>query len=629
MSGGKAQFGIFATTFLRITRPVVYGHVRAREASSVCASPVRLRTDRATNPAPRRHLGRVIRPRRQVVAVVSLYLMCLWVLVAPASALDPQKRITQYMYNAWTSREGSTANGGYAITQTADGFLWFVSGDLMTFDGVRFVPWNGPPNYGSISTSDSGFGQIMNAFGARAGALWVSGIGGIVRLDGRAVTSHFELPGLRSLQSMSEAPDGSLWIVRGDNRISDAPLCHVMERSVKCFGKADGVPISPIHSILADGKGGFWLGGQTALVHWRNGVSETYPIGALKSNGGRVGITSLALGSDGSVWVGIQSAGHGRGLGRLRNGSFQPFVTSGFDGSALNVQSMVFDRDSNLWVGTVGQGLFRINGDVVDHFGRAEGLSSDVVTAVFEDREGALWAVSTGSINRFRDPRVTSFSVLEGLGNLPSGVLATRDGTIWVACRGSLHRIGKNGAISSIRPRDGLPGNQVASMLEDHAGNLWVGVDDGLYLLKNGRFRRVPEPNDKPLGLVVGIAEDVDGNIWAECLSSPPKLVRIRDLQVREELPASRVPTGSTLAAGPRGGIWLGTLKGDLALLRNGVAEVFPLNAKGDPSIRQIAANGDGAPSLGGFDASLSVYISCWFRTVDAYLAPGFGRCPG
>ena len=36
-------------------------------------------------------------------------------------------------------------------------------------------------------------------------------------------------------------------------------------------------------SVLADGNGGFWLGGQTALVHWHGGVSETYPIEGLKS----------------------------------------------------------------------------------------------------------------------------------------------------------------------------------------------------------------------------------------------------------------------------------------------------------------------------------------------------------
>jgi len=72
------------------------------------------------------------------------------------------------------------------------------------------------------------------------------------------------------------------------------------------------------------------------------------------------------------------------------------------------------------------------------------------------------------------------------------GVLAGRDGGIWVASTGSLDRIEKNGTISFIHARDGLPGSQVTSMLVDRAGDMWVGVDDGLYLFKDGRFRRCP-----------------------------------------------------------------------------------------------------------------------------------------
>jgi signal transduction histidine kinase/streptogramin lyase len=282
-------------------------------------------------------------------------------------------------------------------------------------------------------------------------------------------------------------------------------------------------------------------------------------------------------------------------------------MAPGFDGSKLRVQSMIFDRDGNLWVGTEGQGIFRIQGNLVDHYGRAEGLSSDTVPAVFEDREGILWAATPDGIDNFRDPRVTSFSTSEGLGDRPMGVLAGRDGTIWVASTGSLDRIEKNGTISSIRTGHGLPGSQVASMLEDSAGNMWVGVDDGLYLFKDGRFRRLPEPNHKPLGLVVGMAEDSEGNLWAECAGNPGKLVRIRDFQVREEFPASQVPTGRTLAPDPQGGIWIGTLKGDLALFRHGVLKTFPLNAKGDPFIRQIVANADGSMLAGSADGLVGV----------------------
>ena len=538
-------------------------------------------------------------PSATIVVTLGSCLTCVLLLAGTVHALDPNKRVTQYIHTSWRARDATSA---YGIAQTSDGFLWFTSGDMMTFDGLRFTSWDGPPNGGSI-TKGAGFGQIVQVFGDHGGGLWVFGLRGIVHLKGRVVTSQFDLEGIRTLQNISEDDDGSIWVVRGNNSISDLPLCHVTDRAVKCFGKTDGIPISPVNSLLADGKGGFWLGGQTGLVHWHDGVSETYPIEALKSNVGHPGIAGLARGPDGSLWVGILASGPGRGLGRLINGAFQPFVTSSFDGSKLTVHSTTFDGDGNLWVGTSGMGIFRIHGSMVDHFGRTEGLSSDTVNAVFVDREGILWAATPDGIDKFRDPPVASFSSVEGLGNdLPDGVLASRDGTIWIANLGSLDHIEKNGTVSSFRTRDGLPGNRVASMLEDRAGSLWVGADDGLYILKNRRFHRLPEPDHQPLGLVVGMAEDIDGNIWAECASKPPKLVRIRDFQVREEFPESQVPSGRTLAPDPQGGIWIGTLKGDLALFRHGVLETFPLNTKGDPFIHQIIPNADGSVLAGSAD---------------------------
>ena len=535
------------------------------------------------------------------IVVLGSHLLCIFLLAGVAHALDSNKRISQYVHTSWRLQDGS-GEAAYGITQTSDGFLWFTAGDMRTFDGVRFTPWDGPPNGGSI-TKGGPFGQIVKVFGDHAGGLWVFGLHGIVHLKGRVVTSQLELQGVGSLQNVTEGNEGSIWVVRSNNSVSDLPLCHVTDRAVKCFGRTDGIPISPINSLLADGNGAFWLGGQTTLVHWSEGVSKTYPIEALKSNIGQTGIAGLALGPDGSLWVGILAPGPGRGLGRLINGVFQPFVTPSFDGSKLAVHNMTFDRDGNLWVGTHGMGIFRIHGNVVDHFGRTEGLSSDTVNAVFVDREGILWAATTEGIDKFRDPPIASFSSLEGLGNeLPNGVLASRDGTIWVANLGSLDHIEKNGTISSIRTQDGLPGNRVASMLEDHAGNMWVGVDDGLYLFKNGQFRRIPEPNHQSLGLVVGLEEDIDGDIWAECSSNPPKLVHIRDFQVREEFPASQVPSGRTLASDPQGGIWIGTLKGDLALLRHGIVGTMSLNTKGDPFIHQIVANRDGTVLAGSAD---------------------------
>jgi signal transduction histidine kinase/ligand-binding sensor domain-containing protein len=513
-------------------------------------------------------------------------------------ALDPNKRLTQYSHTSWRIQDGSAPAGIEAIAQTSDGYLWFSSDSqgVYRFDGVRFLPW-------TLASNGKTINKIVSVYGDHAGGLWALGEREIAHLKGGVVTSHFDLDGLQQFQQISEDPDGSLWIVRGRTAVSDAPLCRITDRAVKCFGKSDGVPISPADSLLADGKGGFWLGGQTALVHWHDGVLEMYRIEALKSNAGQNGIASMAHGPDGSLWVGIQAEGHGLGLGQLKEGAVKPFVTPTFDGSKVVVSAMIFDHDGNLWVGTAGKGIFRIHGNVVDHYQQTDGLSGDGVLALFEDREGIVWTVTSNGIDSFRDPSVTTFSAREGLRtDAAAGVLASRDGTIWVANAGSLDQI-KDGTVSSIRTGSGLPGHQVTSLLEDRAGNMWVGVDDGLYRFKSGHFRRLPEPNHQSLGMVVGMTEDNDGNIWAECLSNPRKLVRIRDFRVREEFPASQIPPGHSLASDPHGGIWIATKKGDIALFQNGVFETkFPLNPGGDPSNRQIMSKADGSVIAGSED---------------------------
>jgi signal transduction histidine kinase/ligand-binding sensor domain-containing protein len=527
----------------------------------------------------------------------------LFFLSVSVHALDPGKRLTQYMHMSWKMQDGSAPSGMWSIAQTSDGFLWLTSsaGDLFRFDGVHFVPWDFPSERRPSR-------QMTDVLGDHSGGLWVVRLRDVVYQKGNVVVSRPELAGASDFQGMSEDPDGSLWVALYSSP-RGLSFCHIKEQVLKCFGKADGVPLSSIDAVLADGKGGVWLGGSTALVHWHNGVTETYPIPALKSNVGQSGIGSLALGPDGTVWIGILAEGPGLGLGRLVQGAVKPFVEPALDGSKVEVNGMIFDRDGNLWVATVGKGVFRIRGNVVDHYGYTDGLSGDTVRGVFEDREGIVWAVTTNGIDSFRDPRIVTFSASEGLSkDSAEGVLVRRDDTIWIAGDGSLDSIEKNGTIHSIRAGNGLPGHQVTCMLEDRAGNLWVGVDDDLYVYKDHRFLRLTETNHQPLGLVLGLVEDTDGNIWAECKTDSRKLVRIRDFKVSRIFNASQIPPGHTLAPDPKGGIWIGTVDGDIALIRHGVVSTrFPVVRVGDRVIRQITTQDDGSV-LAGSEEGLVVW---------------------
>jgi signal transduction histidine kinase/ligand-binding sensor domain-containing protein len=475
-----------------------------------------------------------------------------------------------------------------SVTQSSDGFLWFtsLSQNMYRYDGVQLVPW-------TLSVGRKPIDRIMSVFADRRGGLWAIDEHEIVHLKGGAIISHFPLRWQMRTEYISEDPDGSLWVMQAGNDV-DKPICNVTDSAVRCFGKADGISMASGESVLADGKGGFWLGGQRALVHWHGGTSESYPIQALRSNIAD-GILALAVEPDGSLWVGIGAPGPGAGLGRLEKGVFKSFATPTFDGSKLAVSSMTHDREGSLWVGTEDNGLFRVRGNVVEHYGRAEGLSSDSVWGLLEDREGILWVTTTNGIDSFRDPAITTFSAVQGLAlDDVVGVLASRDGTVWVANADVLEHIGKDGAVSSIRGGKGLPRDQVSSMLEDRGGNLWVGVYDGLFVLRDGQFHRISEPDHQPFGLITAIAEDTDGNVWAACFGKTRKLVRISDFQVRQVLSALQLPSGR-ISSDPHGGIWIGTHNRKLVLFRDSVQQKFDLDSEADLPTNDIIAQADGS----------------------------------
>jgi ligand-binding sensor domain-containing protein len=95
------------------------------------------------------------------------------------------------------------------------------------------------------------------------------------------------------------------------------------------------------------------------------------------------------------------------------------------------------DRDGNVWMGTFGQGLLRLRHGRVERFTRRDGLSSDMINALSEDREGDLWVGTARGIDRFRDPRFVHLSSLDGLsGDLVTAVYAARQGGAWVGTYG-------------------------------------------------------------------------------------------------------------------------------------------------------------------------------------------------
>src|SRR5258708_17186045 len=153
------------------------------------------------------------------------------------------------------------------------------------------------------------------------------------------------------------------------------------------------------------------------VSRWRTTSAETYVPAGLNPAEIFNGVLALASSPDGSLWGGLVHGGKGGGIQQLAQGAWKPFVAPEFDGSTLKVTALLLDRDSSLWVGTLNQGIYRIQGNRVDHFRGSDGLSGDAgsVNGLLQDREGNIWSVTSKSIDKIHYIRVGSFSTRQGL----------------------------------------------------------------------------------------------------------------------------------------------------------------------------------------------------------------------
>jgi len=509
-------------------------------------------------------------------------------LTISAAALDPDRQISQYAHTAWRIQDGFFTGTPQAITQTKDGYLWIgTEGGLVRFDGVRFVPWTAPDGKQLPSS------RIHSLLGANDGSLWIGTTRGLANWDEVDLHNVSQSPAF--IETIVQDSKGAIWITRSQVRDDTGPLCEVTGNTLRCHGSSDGIPFAYAQPLYSDASDHLWVGSSLGLCRWKSGSdTKTYIDSALSKFQGLAGVGAIAGGDDASLLVGMKRSGKGLGLQRLlQDGTWKDYVVAGMDSTAVEVSALLTDRNGGIWVGTGNRGIYRIYGGRADHFDSADGLSSNSVQGMYEDREGDLWVATSRGIDRFHETSVISFSIREGLtAEDADSVLATRDGTIFIGNTQALNVL-REGKLSAIGTKNGLPGRLITSLFEDHAGRLWVGVDDTLTAYEHGQFHGVSKPDGKPIGVVVALTEDSDHNIWA--VTTQPALFRIRDLRVLEEIPPPRIPRVASIAADPKGGIWLGLSSGDLARYQQGKLEILSSSRSRKQPIRNLLVDGEDA----------------------------------
>src|SRR5262249_48634151 len=152
------------------------------------------------------------------IVAASIITLQLMTLVSTGFGLDPQKKITQYTHDVWTSETGLPASSVYAIKQTRDGYLWLGTEEgLLRFDGVKFTVFD-KNNTEAIKDN-----IIRTLYEGRDGSLWIGfNGGGVVQLKNGKFTAYTVKEGLSGnyVRAICEDREGSLWISTRDNGLN-------------------------------------------------------------------------------------------------------------------------------------------------------------------------------------------------------------------------------------------------------------------------------------------------------------------------------------------------------------------------------------------------------------------------
>lgn len=356
---------------------------------------------------------------------------------------------------------------------------------------------------------------------------------------------------------------------------TDAGLVRVEAKGPSGYEAKIVLSLPPVQGLCAEGDRGLWLATDAGVCFFDHATGQARPVGkpqqtafVAKDRRGRL-LTGNLRGIE--VWDD-------------RRGDFLPLLKDDSKGGwfkASRPQAILEDRNQTFWIATFSDGLYHYNPyrqrfRIFRHEeDNPHSLSDNFTIALLEDSQGALWIGTDADLNRL-DPLTGRFSTFA---TKPTGmvraVFEDREGTLWAGIPTGVIQQKKGAPPRNLTynpaQRD-CPGRAVKAIFQDHAGVLWFGGGNGL-------FRRqapadVFEPVELPglqadTNMIYHITEDHQYNLW---VSTSNGLLRVgknrRDFRLFTHDPARPQSLCdnniSSVAVGRDGQTWVASYDGGL-----------------------------------------------------------------
>lgn len=459
-------------------------------------------------------------------------------------------------------------------TSISDNFITALSSDNQ---GKLWVgTLSGLNVYNSITNSFKRFNytctnfsctKIYCLFKDNKGLLWIGTERGLAIFDAQKeeflqVNSKFRgLSDLvqKSVLCITQDKKGNYWIGTTNGLIK----YNSSDYTIKNYNAEmhNGLSNNIILSFHEDSSGNMWIGTLEGLNKF-NAKDETFSyqyfkehskflvstnkssaleginIYSIVNNYGGNTIRCIKETTDGMFWIGTDME---LVIYNPINGKYINYKKDLINPNGINdhfIRSMFIDQSQNLWIGTLGNGLNKVNlkPKKFKHYQKKINnqfsLSENYVRSICEDESGNIWiGVLVGGLNKFVVKSDSFYHYTKTAEMSPKSI---NDNNVWSLCYDKYTKglwIGTNNGLDYLDIKtsvfkhyvhqendpNSIGDNTIRNVFIDSKGNLWLGTENGLskFNRKNQSFKNYTTQNSGLSNSTVWkVVEDKNGNIW-------------------------------------------------------------------------------------------------------------------
>jgi ligand-binding sensor domain-containing protein/serine phosphatase RsbU (regulator of sigma subunit) len=480
-----------------------------------------------------------------------------------------------YFFDIYGVQQGLAQSKVYTIIQDRDDYVWLgTDGGASRFDGVLFE---------NFTTED---GLAINGVQAiiqdKSGKIWFGHKGGgLTRFDGK----KFEQAGLlqNDITSFSIDRYDRLWITTAGS-------------GVVCI-------MNPDTSI--------------------NDLTYEQYLGKRLSDQ----VFSSYVGRDSTLYfvtdIGIKKY-------NPEENDFDQFVIEKMP-LYFQIITLLEDSKGDFWFGTNHDGLYKYESqkDSFLFYNTRDGLANNVISTIFEDRYGNIWAGTWGGgISRLTGSRIQTFSTANGLPDSKIRCITEDvEGNILIGTNENGLAIYKGDQFVSYSTKDGIIDNQVWAIQQDRSGNYWFGTNAGITiynpsLSQDKQFRHITSEKYQMGNQIRFIKEDLNGHIWigtndAGAFEYIPSQSRFNFNYILNSYNRQGIVTAMDIDR--QNNLWIGTIDGLLyyEINNNNVERLTQLHGLSGTDISAIFADSKGIVWVGARGKGLVRVLSDTIVKVD------------